>query len=125
MRHKQISLILWQVCAHAGRFLSCWRGVPVGCHLPAEARDGQMTASASLFQFEIRQVRLNCLWFKLISFDSLLEQIIGPSWEAAATSAAFHITAERLAFPHALTPVATTTSGKLRQHWDFDGVSRQ
>lgn len=70
MRHKQISLTLWQGCAHAGRFLSCWRGVPVGCHLPAEARDGQMTASASLFQFEIRQVKLNCLWLKLICFDS-------------------------------------------------------
>lgn len=120
-----MSLTLWQGCAHAGRFLSCWRGVPVGCHLPAEARDGQMTASASLFQFEVRQVRLNCLWFKLICFDSLLEQIISPSWEAAATSAAFHVTAESLAFPHAPTPVATTMSGKLRWHCDFDGVSRQ
>lgn len=76
----------------------------MGCHLPAEARDGQMTASASLLQFEIRQVRLNCLWFKLICFDSLLEQIIGPSWEAATTSAAFHVPAERMAFPCPLTP---------------------
>lgn len=85
----------------------------MGCHLPAEARDGQMTASASLFQFEIRQVRLNCLWFKLICFDSLLEQIIGPSWEAATTSAAFHIPAEGLALPCALTPQGQTMSGKL------------
>lgn len=58
-----------------------------------------MTASASLFQFEIRQVRLNHLWFKLICFDSLLEQTIGPSWEAAATSAAFHVTVEGLCTP--------------------------
>lgn len=85
----------------------------MGYRLPAETRDGQMTVSVSLFQFEIRQVRLNHLWFKLICFDSPLEQIIGPSWEAATTSSAFHITAERLAFPCALTPVATTTSESL------------
>lgn len=70
----------------------------MGYHLPAETRDGQMTASASLFQFEIKQVRLNHLWFKVICFDSPLEQTIGPSWEAAATSAAFHVTVEGLAF---------------------------
>ena len=85
----------------------------MGCHLPAETRDGQMTASVSLFQFEIRQVRLNCLWFKLICFDSPLEQIVGPSWEAATTSTAFHVTAEGLAFPCALTPVAATMSESL------------
>lgn len=113
MRHKQISLTLWQRCTHADRFLSCWGGIPVGFHLPAESRDGQMTASASLFQFEIRQVRLNRLWFKLICFDSPLEQIISPSWEAATTSAAFHVTAERLAFPCAPSPVATTMSESL------------
>lgn len=113
MRHKQISLTLRQRCTHTGRFLSCWGDVPVGCHLPAETRDGQMTAAASLFQFEIRQVRLNHLWFKLICFNSLLEKIIGPRWEAATTSTAFHIAAERLAFPCALTPVATMTSESL------------
>lgn len=113
MRHKQISLTLWQRCAHAGRFLSCWGGIPVGCYLPAETRDGQMTASVSLFQFEIRQVRLNRLWFKLICFDSPLEQIIGPSWEAATTSTAFNVTAERLVFPCAPTLVATTMSESL------------
>lgn len=110
MRHKQISLTLWHRCVHIGGFLPCWGGIPVGCYSPAETRGGQMTASVSLFQFEIRQVRLNCLWFKLICFDSLLEQIIGPSWKAATTSTAFHVTAERLAFPRAPTPVAPTVS---------------
>lgn len=83
------------------------------CYLPAETRDGRMTASVSLFQFEIRPVRLNRLWFKLICFDSPLEQIMGPSWEAATTSAAFHVAAARLAFPRAPTPVATTMSESL------------
>lgn len=110
MRHKQISLPPWQKCTHTGRFLSCWRVVSVGCCLPAETRDGQMTASASLFQFGIRQVRLNCLWFKLICFDSPLEQISSPSWEAATTSTAFHVTADRLACPCAPTPMAATKS---------------
>lgn len=85
----------------------------MGCHLPAEARDGQMTASASLFQFEIRQVRLNCLWFKLICFDSLLEQIIGPSWEQQPPALPFTSLQKGWHSHVPRPPMATTMSGKL------------
>lgn len=101
----------------------------VACHVPAETRDGQMTASVSLFQFKIGQVRLNCLWFKLIWSDSPLEQIIGPSWEAAATSTASHVTAQRLAVPSASTPVATAASESsglgLWRGWEAGNVTEK
>lgn len=96
MRHKLSCLTLAEM--HAQRQIPFLVGRRCcGCHVPADTGDGQTTASASLFQSETRQVRLNCLWFKLICSDLPLEQIISPSWEAATTSAAFDFAAERLA----------------------------
>lgn len=88
-----------------------WFGIiPAGCHPPAETRDGQMTASASLFQFGIRQVRLNRLWFKLICFDSLVGTDHWPQLGGSNHQRCLSHLSEGLAFPD---PPATAVSEGL------------
>ncbi|KAJ7410092.1 hypothetical protein WISP_110539 [Willisornis vidua] len=73
-----------------------------------------------LVKWILQLIALVVVMFGISDFQKTV--IISPSWEAATTSAAFHVTAESLAFPCALIPLATTMSRQLRQDWDFDGV---